>query len=101
MGVLKRLERILKGKLTSHDWESLSGDGESPQSEEVRETEGRRWAFKVLEVQEGASMEDIRKAYLRLTRHYHPDNFLGQAEKLKVANDLMSKINKAYELLTP
>ncbi len=100
MGMLRRIGRIIKGKMTSHDWEFLSGEEESPKNEALPETEGRRWALRVLEVDEGASKEDIRKAYLRLSRNYHPDNFPGQSEKLKIANELMSKINKAYELLT-
>ena len=100
MGMLKRIRRVVKGKLARQDWEAVVGEEESTEGEDGPTLDRRRWAFKVLEVEEGASKEEIRRAYRRLSRHYHPDKFSGQADKLKMANDLMSQINQAYALLT-
>ena len=70
-----------------------------PPKREKAKHGSRRWAFEVLEVEEGASPEEIRKAYLRLSRKYHPDNFVGDTEKLQTANTLMAQINHAYDVL--
>jgi len=48
--------------------------------------------YKVLEVEPGASLEEIRKSYRRLAKIHHPDKAGGsQAEFLK--------INEAWETL--
>jgi len=52
--------------------------------------------FKILNVEEGAEMSDIKKAYRRLSLQYHPDKNQGNPE----ANDLFIKVAKAYEVLT-
>ena len=106
MNVLQRLRRIVKSRLSRFEPESLVPEPEPavhiedpPPKREKTKHGSRRWAFEVLEVDEGASKEEIRKAYLRLSRKYHPDNFVGDADKLKTANTLMAQINNAYDLL--
>ena len=105
MNVFQRLGRIVRAKLSRDDWEpsanTISTDEPLPHNSPTLPAKhgSRRWAFEVLEVEEGTSQEEIRKAYLRLSRKYHPDNFVGNAEKLKTANTLMAQINNAYELL--
>ncbi len=49
--------------------------------------------FKILEIEEGATPQDIKKAYRRLSLMYHPD-------KNPEAGDVFIKISKAYEVLT-
>jgi DnaJ-domain-containing protein 1 len=106
MSVFQRLGRIVKSRLSRFEPESpvhapepIVHVEDHPPKREKAKHGSRRWAFEVLEVQEGASKEQIRKAYLRLSRKYHPDNFVGEAEKLKTANTLMAQINNAYDLL--
>ena len=57
--------------------------------------------YKVLGVPLDASSKDIRKAYLNLTKKYHPDKQgqLSEDEKKKV-HEKMSEINEAYEVLS-
>src|SRR5688500_6164435 len=52
--------------------------------------------YQVLEVAQDASHDDIRKAYRRLARQYHPDVNGGNAE----ATERFKAINQAYEVLS-
>ena len=51
-------------------------------------------AYKILELENGASIEEIKNAYRRLAKKYHPDlnKSVGAKEKFK-------KVNNAYNLL--
>lgn len=57
--------------------------------------------YKILEVPKNANTKDIRKAYLQLTKKYHPDKQQQLSENEQVANEeKMSAINEAYEILS-
>ena len=49
--------------------------------------------YKILGVEEGAEMSEVKKAYRRLSLQHHPDKAGGN-------NDLFIKVAKAYEVLT-
>lgn len=49
-----------------------------------------------LELQNGASFEQIKSQYRKLLKKYHPDKFQNDKEKQKVAEDVVCKLNKAY-----
>lgn len=51
--------------------------------------------YETLGVEKGASAEDIKKAYRRLARKYHPD-----INKEKGAEEKFKEINAAYEILS-
>src|SRR5215470_13986884 len=51
--------------------------------------------YKVLGVPRNASEEDIKKAFRRLARQYHPD----VAKNKKGAEEKFKEINEAYEVL--
>jgi DnaJ like chaperone protein len=56
----------------------------------------------VLGVDEDASMNDIKKAYRRLAKEYHPDKLASEgmpADYLEFANKKILEINEAYEQL--
>ena len=55
--------------------------------------------YKVLGVSEGASQEEIRAAYLKLVKKYHPDKYTDTDLK-ELANEKLVEINEAYETLT-
>lgn len=55
--------------------------------------------YKVLDVGEGASQEEIRAAYLKLVKKYHPDKYTDTDLK-ELANEKLKEVNEAYELLT-
>jgi hypothetical protein len=50
--------------------------------------------FKILQISENASEEDIRKAYRRLAKEFHPD-----VNKSKDAHERFIQISEAYEIL--
>ncbi len=55
-------------------------------------------AYKVLEIDENATNEEVKKAYRNMAIKYHPDKveYLGEDFK-KVANEKFKKVNEAYE----
>ena len=55
--------------------------------------------YKVLGVNEGATNEEIRAAYLSLVKKYHPDKYTDPDIK-QLANEKLKEINEAYDQLT-
>ena len=55
--------------------------------------------YKVLGVNEGATHEEIRAAYLSLVKKYHPDKYTDPDMK-QLANEKLKEINEAYDQLT-
>ena len=58
--------------------------------------EERRDLYEVLGLKKGASDEDIKKAYRKLAKQYHPDLNPGD----KTAEQKMKEVNAAYEVLS-
>ena len=56
---------------------------------------GKRDYYQVLEVPRGASADDVRRAFRRMARQYHPD--LNQSAE---AEERFKEINEAYEVLS-
>jgi molecular chaperone DnaJ len=56
---------------------------------------GKRDYYQVLEINRSASADDVRRAYRRLARKYHPD--INPAEE---AEERFKEINEAYEVLS-
>lgn len=55
----------------------------------------RKECYEILELPVGAGKEEIKKSYRALAMKWHPDR-----NKSPEAQDKMSKINTAYEILT-
>lgn len=55
-------------------------------------------AYKILEIEPNASEDEIKKAYRKMARKYHPDkvSYLGE-DFQKAANEKFQKVNEAYE----
>ncbi len=58
--------------------------------------DNKRDYYEVLELQKGASDNDIKKSYRNLARKYHPDMNPGNKE----AEEKFKEINEAYEVLS-
>jgi 4-hydroxy-L-threonine phosphate dehydrogenase PdxA len=58
----------------------------------------RRDYYAILGVDRTASEEEIKKAYRRLARQFHPDTHPGEPEK-KVAEEKFKEIHEAYEAI--
>ena len=58
------------------------------------------WAYHILEIQEMATNEEIKKAYRKMALKFHPDkvSYLGE-EVQKAANEKFQKLNEAYQAI--
>jgi len=85
----KRDEDARRGKSTWNEagTHSTGGEGFNP--------------YEVLQVNRSASKEEIKEAYLKVIKQYHPDkvSHLGK-EFQDIANEKTQAINRAYEILT-
>lgn len=56
-------------------------------------------AFEILEIQENASLPEIKKAYRDLTQVWHPDRYIGKPRLYEKAQEKMKEINSAYDCI--
>jgi curved DNA-binding protein CbpA len=56
--------------------------------------------YAILGVDETATSEEIRKAYLTLAKKLHPDRFPNDAEKRAVAQSEFAKVTHAHEIVS-
>jgi len=59
----------------------------------------KRW-YRTLELEPGADMRTVRKAYRKLLLQYHPDRHANDPEKYKVATEVTRRLTEAYNGLT-
>jgi DnaJ like chaperone protein len=90
LAAIKRIADIFR--IDRLDFESLK----APYMKQV----DRDWAYKALEIESGATNDEIKKAYRTMAKKYHPDlvNDLGEEVK-KSATEKFRSINEAYESL--
>ncbi len=55
--------------------------------------------YKVLEIDENATQQQIKDAYRRLVKKYHPDKYVDNPLS-SLAEEKMREINQAYDMLT-
>merc|ERR1719195_2528104 len=61
---------------------------------------GERNALKVMELEKGASQEEIRSRYRELTKQFHPDKVQGNQQEKDAAHEKFVQIQQAYEKLS-
>ncbi len=52
-----------------------------------------------LELEPGATLDDVKQAYRELMRKYHPDKHLGDPDRHKAATELAQSLTDAYQAL--
>ena len=88
---LKKLSQIASGmRLRLPDFESIKAMF-------VKNTDN---AYRILEIEAGASEEHIKTAYRKMVKKYHPDKLRGQDPAMvKGAEEKFREVQKAYETL--
>jgi DnaJ like chaperone protein len=88
---LQKLSQVATGmRLRLPDFESIKAMF-------VKKTDN---AYKILEVDSNASVDEIKKAYRRMAKKYHPDKLRGQdPAMIKGAEEKFREVQKAYEIL--
>lgn len=71
-----------------------SREAESPQAKQLSQY------YANLELKPGATLEDVKKSYRELMRKFHPDKFVGDAEKHRAATELAQSLTEAYQKLS-
>jgi DnaJ-domain-containing protein 1 len=56
--------------------------------------------YEILEIKPGASQAEIKQAYKRLVKKWHPDLFFNQPQMQLQAQERFKKINEAYKKLS-
>ena len=56
--------------------------------------------YEILEVKPGATQDEIKQAYKRLVKQWHPDLFFNNPQLQLPAAEKFKKINEAYKKLT-
>ena len=77
-----------------YDWQETDGSAYEDSSFEP-EGSGLSEYYRVLELPDGASLEEVRAAYKALIKKYHPDKFQ-DPQKRAEATELVKRINGAY-----
>ena len=55
--------------------------------------------YQTLGLQPNSSIEEVKSAYRKLVKEWHPDRFYGHSVKTKEANERLKLINPAYKRL--
>ncbi|MDB9786728.1 DnaJ domain-containing protein [Bacteriovoracaceae bacterium] len=105
MGIFQRLKDIVQSeigdKLTSNEVPPIykqSQQQDEPQPSTQNRLEASYYAN--LELPYGANYVDIKKAYKRLMKKYHPDRFHHDEDLGETANEITKKLNEAYNYFT-
>ena len=54
--------------------------------------------YKILEISKSSSIEDVKKAYRKMAKKYHPDKLQNVSEDIiRMAQEKFNKVNQAYE----
>ena len=60
----------------------------------------QNWAYKALELEPSATIDDIKKGYRRMAMKYHPDKVANLGDDIKKsATEKFRSVNEAYEQL--
>jgi len=73
---------------------SSTGSARSPRPGST-EAQLAEW-YRVLDLQPGADMAQIKSSYRQLMRKYHPDMHAGNPQKQKAATELSMRVTTAY-----
>lgn len=80
-------------------YEASQARGHFPGGSADPEADRRNW-YRTLELEPGAGLDEVRRAYRRLLKQYHPDKFANEPEKYRAATEVTRRLTEAYNGLT-
>jgi preprotein translocase subunit Sec63 len=95
------LKRIIEelNKATPKQEEKQSKNQENRTSQK-NENSGMNWAFDILGISSEASAEEVRSAYLKKIKEYHPDKVQNFGEEIRLLAERKTvELNRAYEYI--
>lgn len=90
------LEEYLKTGHNERGRGYTAGKWDWQRSEETSEIVKLKQDYANLELKYGASFSEVRKTYKRLIKKYHPDRFISEPEKQRVATEITQKITASF-----
>lgn len=109
MTFFKRIKNIIRCNINSKEYNDSfenfctnSDFAEDKINEKITQPENKTFSdveceyYGNLELPLGASFEQIKQAYKNLLKKYHPDRFYNEPKKLETAQNIVKKLNKAY-----
>lgn len=94
-------DQAARGGGPSAGWTGASSAGTGagrPPRPGSRDAQLAEW-YRILDLQVGADMAQIKTAYRQLMRKYHPDMHAGNPQKQKAATELSMRVTTAYNAL--
>jgi CheY-like chemotaxis protein len=77
------------GRATAEDLRAMAG------------TLAQKTHFEVLEVEQSASTSQIKSAFFKMAKRYHPDRYGGESEDQRtIASEIFARISTAHEVLS-
>lgn len=110
MSFFKRLKNIIisninfkNDKINVSDFDGIQDFGNTENYENLsrNHTSNQKNTLEVeyyanLELSYGASFDEIKASYRKLLKKYHPDRFYNDEKKLQLAQEVVTKLNLAY-----
>ena len=102
MNLFKRVKNIITSNLNCNsntenfiidDYEEVyyNDSKDIPESDKIEEK-----YYKILELEYGAGFSEIKQAYRKLLKKYHPDMFQNDLKKSEIAKQVTQQLNEAY-----
>ena len=78
------------------EWERYQQQQRYEQQQKNAANQKEQEYYADLELKPGADFPEIKKAYRRMVKLYHPDLFQHDSQKQNIAKEVTRKINEAY-----
>jgi len=92
-------ELLRRRRLRARGHSEADAAGLGRQNEPSPQLKQLRSYYANLELNPGASAEDVKRAYRSLMRRYHPDKHADDPEKYRAATELARSLTEAYQAL--
>ena len=80
---------------SDENYKKAAGENSSRSNTQTQDSSAFWDPYKILEIQRGASQEDIKKAYRQLAGKYHPDKVEHLGDEFKMlAESVLKKFNE-------